>query len=252
MARASSEDRRPPQRLGVARVRSAYDQVADQLRALITTGALSPGDRLPTEPELCQAFGVSRSTVREALRSLTSQNLVYTSRGVTGGTFVANTEPRAISAYLETSIGLLSADILSIGEMLAVREILEVPAARLAAANRSDTDIVAMRTAVEREASGADTRHEAPQDFHSLLLASAHNSLLEIVTQPIFSVLQTRFLRDTTPPELWAEVGKEHQVILDAVVRGDEDGAASAMKEHLLQHHGVFRTMDRFAQQDSH
>ena len=67
----------------------AYQLLADSLRTQITSGRLRPGERLPTEPQLCVRSGVSRSTVREALRLLTSQHLIVTTRGVTGGSYVA-------------------------------------------------------------------------------------------------------------------------------------------------------------------
>lgn len=246
----SIEDR-AQRNLGVTRVRSAYEQVADQLRQLITSGELTPGDRLPTESELCQAFGVSRSTVREALRSLASQQLVYTSRGATGGTFVANSDPRAISSYLETSIGLLSADVLTVDEIMAVREMLEVPAARLAAEHRTADDLHALRSAVERETSVADPHHEGPRDFHDRMLAATHNSLLEIVAQPIFSVLRNRFARANTPAALWQDVHNCHREILAAIEQGDGDAAATAMRDHLQRHHNAYLDMDKMPRETS-
>ena len=75
----------------------AYRLLADDLRAQITSGRLVPGDRLPTEPQLCQRSGVSRSTVREALRLLASQHLIVTTRGVSGGSFVAHPSPTLCS-----------------------------------------------------------------------------------------------------------------------------------------------------------
>ncbi|WP_165777700.1 FadR/GntR family transcriptional regulator [Amycolatopsis antarctica] len=231
--------------LGVARVRSAYQQVADQLRQLIITGKLTPGDRLPSEAELGQAFGVSRSTVREALRSLTSQNLVYTSRGVNGGSFVADADPRSISAYLETSLGLLSAGGLTVDELLAVREMLEVPAARLAATERSESDLLALRTAVEQENTEAGPQHEHPQHFHILLLTCSHNSLLEVVTQPIFSVLKNRFLRGNAPATFWDQVCGDHANMVEAIERRDADAAGSLMQEHLHRLRETYLAMDR-------
>src|ERR1051325_7951226 len=68
----------------------AYQLLADELRADITSGRLQPGERLPPEPELCVKTGVSRSTVREALRLLARQHLIVTTRGVTGGSFVSH------------------------------------------------------------------------------------------------------------------------------------------------------------------
>jgi GntR family transcriptional repressor for pyruvate dehydrogenase complex len=85
----------------------AYERVAAALRARVLEGALTPGDRLPTEPALAGELGVSRSTVREALRSLGSEGLLRTVRGVNGGTFVAEVEPRASAEQLRTRIGIL-------------------------------------------------------------------------------------------------------------------------------------------------
>jgi GntR family transcriptional repressor for pyruvate dehydrogenase complex len=85
MARAEPNSRRGARdSLGIQPVKTAYQQVADQLRSLILGGDLSPGDRLPPESELIELFGVSRGTVREALRALASQGLITTSRGATG------------------------------------------------------------------------------------------------------------------------------------------------------------------------
>ena len=94
--------------LGVSRVRPAYQQVADQLLDLILSGSLSSGDRLPSEAELSGVFGVSRSTVREALRVLASRDLIHTLRGTTGGTFVSRVKFEQVSEYLEASLGLLT------------------------------------------------------------------------------------------------------------------------------------------------
>src|SRR5580692_10661470 len=73
--------------LGVSRIRPAYEQVADQLRELIVGGTLKQGERLPATPELASMFGVGRSTVREALRQLSSQNLINAVRGSKGGSY---------------------------------------------------------------------------------------------------------------------------------------------------------------------
>src|SRR5689334_9698910 len=105
MSDESTQDRRP---LAVDRILPAYEQVAAQLRAQIVAGSLSPGSRLPAEGELASMFGVSRSTVREALRLLTSQGLAVTKRGVAGGTFVASVEPAQLIAYLETVLRMFS------------------------------------------------------------------------------------------------------------------------------------------------
>ncbi|MDQ3122601.1 MAG: winged helix-turn-helix domain-containing protein, partial [Actinomycetota bacterium] len=76
-----------PARVPLRRVRKSYEQVADQLRELIVTGTLPQGGRLPTETQLAGQLGVSRATVREALRLLDAQGLVRTAKGQTGGSY---------------------------------------------------------------------------------------------------------------------------------------------------------------------
>src|SRR5919106_735249 len=133
--------------LAVAKVRPGYQQVADQLRELILEGRINAGERLPTESELTEMFGASRSTVREALRILSSQNLIVTARGAGGGTFVSRPEPRYVSDFLEASFGLLSdSEHLTVAHLLEAREILEVPAAGLAAVRRTDEHLTALRS----------------------------------------------------------------------------------------------------------
>ena len=122
----------------VRRVRKAYEQVADQLRELIMTGELAPGERLPNEALLAREFGVSRATVREALRVLAAQNLLRTAKGAGGGSYVTLPTVDHISEFLRSNINLLteSRDV-TLDELIEARELLEVPAARLAAARRS-------------------------------------------------------------------------------------------------------------------
>src|SRR5919206_988469 len=86
----------------VQRVRKAYEQVADQLRELITSGELAPGQRLPSEAALAVQFGVSRATIREALRVLLTQNLIRTTKGAHGGSFVNLPTVDHISAFLSS------------------------------------------------------------------------------------------------------------------------------------------------------
>jgi DNA-binding transcriptional regulator YhcF (GntR family) len=103
------EDRQTAiERLRVYRIETAYEQLAEQLRNQIVQGTLAPGERLPNEADLAAVFGVSRTTLREALRVLSSQHLITVRRCVTGGTFVAHPRPDNISQYLEASVGLLS------------------------------------------------------------------------------------------------------------------------------------------------
>jgi DNA-binding FadR family transcriptional regulator len=236
--------------LRVARVRPAYAQVADQLRELIVRGDVTPGDRLPVESELSAMFGVSRSTVREALRTLSSMNLVSTKRGVNGGTFVV--EPRAehVGSYLEATLGLLSgADMVSIDEMLEARELLEIPAARMAATRRTEEQLSAIEQTLATTREHLDMAHvfEGHKDFHIAIMEASNNRLLEVMGGPIFSVLRTRFLRDRAPRRFWDQVADDHRNIYDAIVTGDEDLASGLMGEHLVHLRSMYQKTDRVA-----
>jgi DNA-binding FadR family transcriptional regulator len=230
----------------VAKVRPGYQQVADQLRELILEGRINAGERLPTESELTEMFGASRSTVREALRILSSQNLIVTARGAGGGTFVSRPEPRYVSDFLEASFGLLSdSEHLTVDHLLEAREILEVPAAGLAAVRRTDEHLTALRSCfpARDEASRAHL-FEGNLLFHITIVEAAGNMVLPVITRPIFSVLRTRFLRDAAPPVFWRRVARDHREILAAIEDGSEADARGRMERHLENLRPTYEEID--------
>ena len=217
-------------------VLSAYRQVADQLRALIVTGQIRPGERLPSEASLANLFGVSRGTVREALRELSAQALVETSRGAAGGSFVTQPDPESVSEFLESRFGHMSGlDMVSLPDMLQVREMLEIPIARLAAENRTEQHLDMLRSSIGIRTTDDYRRtltDDGPPHFHTTLLHAAGNPLVSIMAPPVFRVLQLRYLRDD-PPDFWRLVSDEHEAILVAVTDRDADAAETMMRNHL-------------------
>lgn len=226
----------PRTSLPVNRLQPAYKQVADQLRALIIQGELVSGDRLPPEGEVGASFGVSRSTVREALRALASQGLVETTRGTTGGTFVTRIDPNIVTNYLETSIGLMSStDELTLADLLEARELLERPAASMAAARHRPEHVDALSQAIIREKAtrGRSEKFSEHRQFHGLVMEATGNGLLRMVSDPVFRVLQTRFLKPVEADSFWVAVDSQHEAIVDRIAAGDSDGADQAMHTHL-------------------
>jgi DNA-binding FadR family transcriptional regulator len=217
-------------------VKKAYEQVADQIRDLIIVGELAPDERLPTEASLAAEFGVSRATVREALRVLSTQNLIRTTQGSLGGSYVTIPSVEHIASSLGTNINLLShsADV-GLEEFLELREFLEVPAARLAAGRGDEETLERLRGAIPDEPLalriGEQFAHN--RDFHSLLVHASGNTLLRIAAEPIFTVLQTHLQRSTLGTDFHTCVNEDHLEILAAVEQRDPEGAASAMQEHL-------------------
>lgn len=228
--------------LPVQRVQPAYEQVAEQLRQLILRGDIAPGERLPVEGVMCEMFGVSRSTVREALRALAARDLVRTTRGTTGGTFVARIEASKVSDYLETSLGMLSAGrAVSMAEILETRALIEVPAAGLAAERRTEEqaqllhDLVAADDATPPAQRAGSQGFANRRSFHGAVVDASGNLLLRVVSDPVFRVLQSKFLRPGVPDSFWAEVDDEHREVADRVAARDRQGAEEAMRAHLLR-----------------
>jgi DNA-binding FadR family transcriptional regulator len=243
--------RRSDSSIAVRPIKLAFEQVADQLRDLILQGDLLPGAKLPSEPELASQFGVSRSTVREALRMLSSQNLISTSRGVGGGSHVRHPSPDEIANLLHTNIGLLTGSrLVGIPELLEAREMLEVPAARLAARKHTPEHVAELRsTLIDRMSSLPEARiFEFNKLFHEIILDAAGNHLLRMMTQPVFSFLQGRFLRSRADTSFWDKVEVEHAAIVDAIEASDPERAGDEMERHLEHLRPTYEQIDRMLQ----
>ena len=214
----------------------AYEQIAATLRGRVVAGELEPGERLPTETMLATEFGVSRATVREALRQLDAQSLIRTSKGATGGSYVTLPSAGHLSASLRSGIGLLAdAQDVSLDELLEARELLEVPAARLAARRRREHDLERLRAAIPGNPLelGAQDQFAHNADFHAVVLEASGNVLLAIAAQPVFDVLQTRLARSTLGNRFHRAINTHHRAIAAAIEAGDEDAAGGEMHLHV-------------------
>jgi GntR family transcriptional regulator, transcriptional repressor for pyruvate dehydrogenase complex len=220
----------------VQRVRKAYEQVHDQLRDLIMKGELARGQRLPNEAALAREFGVSRGTVREALRVLAAQNLIRTAKGAGGGSFVTLPTVDHISEFLKANISLLSeSQDVSPEELLEARDLLEGWAARAAAERRTEAHVVRLRDCIidEEVKLGTEEQFTYNAAFHTGVLDAAQNTLLAIAAQPVFGVLQTNMRRSEITRETLHQINDDHRAIVDAIDAGDADQAERQMRSHV-------------------
>jgi GntR family transcriptional regulator, transcriptional repressor for pyruvate dehydrogenase complex len=225
----------PSARLRVQRVRPAYRQVADELRSQIVTGLLPGGARLPNEAELSKAFGVSRSTVREALRVLASQHLVETLRGVQGGSFVVTPDPARIVEDIGGALGVLvMTPKLGLEDLLEARLLLEPAAARLAAERADAHTVEAVRAAVAAPRDPRDPSGFVPHlDFHTTILMATGNLMFTMMGQPVSDVLRTRLQRSAVQGSEWDKVDECHREIAEHIAAGEADAAEHSMRRHL-------------------
>ena len=213
----------------------AYQLLADELRADITSGRLQPGERLPPEPELCVKTGVSRSTVREALRLLASQHLIVTTRGVTGGSFVAHPDAEQLADGLTTGFTLLtnSADV-GLADLLELRRALEVPAAGLAAVRRGDDHLVEIRGALfDPAVDDFDTMMTAHAAFHMAVAKATGNPLFELVVRPLYCASYGEDVTDNLPAGYWTRIDADHRMLLDCLSVRDAESATRVAVRHL-------------------
>jgi DNA-binding FadR family transcriptional regulator len=214
----------------------AYEEIAAALRRRVVAGELEPGERLPTETMLASQFGVSRATVREALRQLDAQSLIRTSKGATGGSYVTLPSAGHLSASLRSGIGLLAdAQDVSLDELLEARLLLEVPAARLAARRRREHDVERLHAAIPGHPLELGTQEQFARnaEFHSVVLEASGNVLLAIAAQPVFDVLQTRLARSRLGSKFHRTINAHHRSLVAAIEAGDEDAAGGEMHVHV-------------------
>lgn len=229
-----------------APVRRAREQVEVQLREAILSGAFESGDRLPSELELAESFGVSRTTVREALGTLASEDLITKVPGARGGSFIRAVNHESLGLSVGESIeNTLKSGNISFGEINRVRRMLEVPSARLAALSRTEEDIENLRRIIDRHKNSTPENTELislDSNFHTAIAEASKNRVLASFVFALHKVIhQVLFL------DLSAETGKataqQHFAITRAIVKGDEIAAARAMEQHLdyLDHLQVWR-----------
>lgn len=211
-------------------------QVEDQLRDAIAGGQLRQGEKLPSEVALAELFRVSRATVREALRSLAAAGLISTQPGATGGSFVRSIGAAELAEMIAASMrATLELGTIDHDEISAVREMLEIPAARLAAVNRTEEDIAAIREILDSER-GATFEDPAvpPLDvqFHYRVARASHNHVLAALLGALHELTQPVRLVRHSADSARAAV-RQHRDLLEAVVAGDPDAAEEAARAHL-------------------
>jgi GntR family transcriptional repressor for pyruvate dehydrogenase complex len=214
----------------------ASEHIALEIRRYVERQQLRPGDRLGTEQELAAEFGVSRPTLREAVRLLSGSHLLRTARGRSGGIFVAGTPIEGLSRNLSASIAtMLAADSVSIHELFEMRTFLEIPVASLAAQRGDESFVRELELAlaeIESDVPGSAAFGHGTVRFHRLLARAAGNELLIAFTDWILDVLQPLMAVQVVPFLDGAVVSQQYRAIYGAVKAHRPKAAERAMAAH--------------------
>ena len=206
-------------------------EVVKRLIGLVNDGAVRPGERLPSERELMEQLNVGRSSVREALRSLTLAGLLETRPG--SGTYVTRNLPNFIVEQVEWSALLRKHELL---ELYEVRAPLEIQAAVLASERASPDDVERLELAVrDLESSGEDVdrRVEADLAFHDIIAEVARNQVLSQLLSILRHLVLESIRLSTEATGVSMSTVKEHRAILLAIKARDSKETRQAMAHHL-------------------
>jgi GntR family transcriptional repressor for pyruvate dehydrogenase complex len=218
----------------VARTPRLSDVVSERLLAAIREAHLQPGARLPSERELGDQFGVSRTVIREAVRHLAAKGILEVRSG--SGATVARIDGSSVSDALSLYLGRKG--LPNPHKIHEVRETIEMQTVRLAAQRATDEHLAEIRRTHERLGQVADDPEAASQadvDFHRAIAKATENELFVVLVDSIGDVMM-----DIRRATVWqpgrVQVGIEHHHrILEALERRDVEGAARAMEDHLVE-----------------
>jgi GntR family transcriptional regulator, transcriptional repressor for pyruvate dehydrogenase complex len=212
-----------------------YEQVAQQIQELIIAHGWPAGNRIPTERELGEQFGVSRTVVREALKALSERGLVIIRPG--RGTFVADMGAASLSEPMRL---FFQRHNVSYEDLVEARRVLEVEISALAAERAESDQMSELEAAIERmdlalERSDREQYVDADQQFHSVLAQSTQNKMFVMLTESISGLLREsrRLIFDVVGAPTRGQ--QHHRALLNSIQRGDVPGAQRAMREHLNQ-----------------
>lgn len=209
-----------------------YEEIVAKVKDMIEKGRLKSGDQLPGERELAEVFRVSRSSVREALRSLESQGFLQSRQG--DGTYIAN---QPVESLVNPLASVIFTEKDGQMELFEMRRLIEPQIAYLAAERATEDEIASMEEALrlqEEEIARGETGTDVDKRFHYIMANATKNKVFLRIMDNIMEILaesRDRYLQVEGRPE---KSITRHRLILDAIKARDRDRAEQLMREHLM------------------
>jgi GntR family transcriptional repressor for pyruvate dehydrogenase complex len=211
-------------------------EIVEKIEDVIRQKKVLPGEKLPTEKEMCTMFGVSRTALREALQMLSARGLVTIRKG--SGIYVNNYSSthviKPMSLFLE-----LNLDRDYIVHVMEVRKMFEPTIARLAAVNRTEKDVQKLEKNLEELKQSPSNNYykqgQIDRDFHLIIAEACKNPIIPVIVTPIFKLMpKIRSLVYANIDTAKSEAVDYHIKIVDAIKASDADRAYQMMVEHLV------------------
>lgn len=210
---------------------AASERVAERLTALIASGNIQPGDKLPSENELSKALQVSRPVVREALRGLAMMGIVASRQG--GGCYVTDLKPNRLMAPLSF---VLSLQDYSLDALFRAREVIDTGIAADAARNRTDAQLERLRHLVElghRLVEDPVGFRVMDSEFHERVGEASGNDFLDRVARSLYSLAIDSRRKASAMPGVLRQSAIDHDAVVRAIAAGDAEAAGAAMLAHV-------------------
>ena len=233
--------------LGPIPRRKLYQEVVDRLVAQITAGTYAPGDKLPSERELMQVFGVGRPAIREAMQSLDRMGIITVSHGERARVAAPNASS-VIDQVAATARHVLRTSPQTLDHLKEARLFFEVGMVRIAAEVASDADIERLRGRLEdHKRTLADLGRFLEMDklFHREIAAITGNPIYTAFSQAVFEWLEEFHVELVRVPGAENITLTEHEAIFDAIAARDPEAAALAMERHLTRASELYRQFER-------
>lgn len=214
---------------------SRSERIVEQIRSLIREGKLNPGDKLPPERELAQILNVSRTSVREAIKTLATMGLLVIKKGL--GVYIIETNVESILNGVTNALVVKEDEI---AQLFEVRMILETQAVTWAVERASDIEVEnilsIVKTAKEQivdNTINAEIAREYDAKFHQAIIEASHNSILMIILQSLVCLLEKMREKTLSVPGRAVQSIFDHEQIAVAIANRDKKKARETMFRHI-------------------
>ena len=228
------QERQPD--FGPIRAKLVFEVICERIRGEIAAGTLRPGDKLPPERELAQAFGVSRTAVREALRSLEISGLVGLQKGVKGGAFILDGNPTLTRSLQD----MISLGRIALGDLTEARVLIQEAVVRLVCARATEADFRALErdiAEVDRLTRSGRLRERLTYsiNFYKILADITQNQVIIILIDSLTTIL--RLVVNQAGPDPKTDLVETRRAFMKCLRARDADSAVKEMTAHLKRLH---------------